>query len=81
MSKLKKLSLQEAVMLVRQFFFEQCGKFRLARWSVLNAWEDAMAGTYVIQCEESCCGDVDRRHEVAVSIESGEIVYQRRLES
>ncbi len=74
------LNLAEAIEVVREFFVKQCGRYPLTFWHVLEAIERLEKGVYVIKCGEHCALEVERRHEVWVDTQTGEIVHSVRID-
>jgi hypothetical protein len=77
------IGLQKAIYGTQEHFRKQCGGIAQAHWEVLSATEDVEKGVYVIQCQEKCCFDHGglRAHEVWITIDSGELCHQHRIEN
>ncbi len=74
------LNLAEAIEKVRAFFASQCTPNALTLWHVLEANERVEKGVYVIRCGEHCVFETERRHEVWVDTQTGDVVHTHRID-
>jgi len=74
------VNLAEAIETVRVFFAQQCKPTALTLWHVLDATERLEKGVYVIRCGENCFLEQERRHEVWVDTQTGEIAHMHRID-